>query len=215
MAQTPAPTVALVPLRSPGKNRLADTLAEQERDALSRAMLADVAAALRASPIDRVVVAASGTAATAAARALDLAVVTDPPATCSLDAALQAAGRSLGRVGTLLVVMADLPRLHADDVAAVLATDAAIVVAATADGGTGGLLRRPPGVMGTAYGPGSAARHRALARAAGVGARTVDLPGFRHDVDAWGDLSSLPPRAVGPATGAVVASLQARLQTAG
>ncbi|MDQ3931665.1 MAG: hypothetical protein M3252_02360, partial [Actinomycetota bacterium] len=68
------PVVALVPLRTPGtgKTRLGgggtggrpgragQMLSPEERAALAAAMLADVAAALRCVPIDRVVVAASG-----------------------------------------------------------------------------------------------------------------------------------------------------------
>jgi 2-phospho-L-lactate/phosphoenolpyruvate guanylyltransferase len=203
------PVVALVPLRSPGagKTRLAAHLTIEQRAALSGAMLADVCAALAAAPVDRIVVAAGGPAAVAAAAALGLEVVADPSACDGLDTALRVASGRLDRVGTSLVVTADLPRLAASDVRAVLAVDAPVVIAPTTDGGTGVLLRRPPDVIPTAYGRRSAARHRALARVAGVRAELIDRPGTATDLDTWADLRRLGPSSVGPATAAVLGEL--------
>lgn len=194
--------VALVPVRDPGagKTRLAHDLSERGRAALVAAMLADVTAAVRAAEIGRVVVAASGPTGAATASALGLDVVLDPPSATSLDQVLTAALLRLGTVAGLLVVAADLPCLHPGEIAEMVATDAQVVVASTGDGGTGGLLRRPPGVIPTAYGPGSAAAHMRLSHEAGVHARTVSLAGFRHDVDTWEDLCALKPGGVGAAT---------------
>lgn len=58
-----------------------------------------------------------------------------------------------------------------------------VIVAATRDGGTAALLRRPPTVIATAYGPGSADAHVALAAAAGVPVLRLDLPRLALDVD--------------------------------
>jgi 2-phospho-L-lactate guanylyltransferase len=89
-----------------------------------------------------------------------------------------------------LVVAADLPLATAGDLQAVW--DAAealapagpvVVVAATRDGGTGVLLRRPPDAIVSAYGEGSAARHLDLARRRGVPAVALDVPGLALDVD--------------------------------
>jgi 2-phospho-L-lactate/phosphoenolpyruvate guanylyltransferase len=194
MSTSPAATtVALVPLRSPGvgKSRLAGTLTIEERAALAGAMLADVSAALGAAPIDRLVVAAGGPAAVAAASALGLETLRDPAGVRGLDGALAAAAARLGPVGTLLVVAADLPCLAAAEVERLLALDAEVAVAPTTDGGTGGLLRRPPDACRTGYGPGSARRHLALARSAGRRGVEVRLPGFAHDVDVAADLTRL------------------------
>jgi 2-phospho-L-lactate guanylyltransferase len=198
------PVVAVVPVRAgeTAKSRLAEELAPADRVSLVTAMLADVTAALAASPVDRVVVSSGGQEAAATATALGVDVLLDPPRTDGLDAALQAARARLGEAGTLVVVMADLPRLHPRDVERLLDTDAPVVIAATADGGTGALLRRPPGVMGTAYGEGSAGRHARLAHRAGVQPSTVDLPGFRHDVDTLEDLRVLAEGPVGRFTAA-------------
>lgn len=205
-------TTALVPLRSPGvgKSRLAAALSAEERAALAGAMLADVSAALRDTPIERIVVAAGGPAAVAAASALGLETLRDPPAVHHLDGALAAAAARLGRVGTLLVVAADLPSLTASDVTRLLATDAEVAVAPTADGGTGGLLRRPADACATAYGDGSGRRHLELGRAAGRRTLEVPLPGFALDVDVVDDLRRLrgPDRPrLGARTAAVLAQL--------
>ncbi len=208
-----AATVALVPLRAPGvgKSRLAGTLSVEERAALAAAMLADVVAALRAAPVDRIVVAAADADAASAAEALGVETVADPPSSRGLDAALAAATRRLGPVGALLVVAADLPCLTPADVERIVLPVAQVVVAPTDDGGTGGLLRRPPSVCPTAYGPGSADRHLELARAAGCTSVRVQLPGFAPDVDVAADLAGLQGvhrDRLGPRTAEVVAGFQ-------
>jgi len=196
------PTVALVPLRSLGKTRLAPHLDADQRSRLAGAMLSDVARALAEAPVDRVVVAAGGDTAAAVAADLDLEVVLDPPGGAGLDAAVAAAVPRLGAIGRLLVVAADLPGLTARDVAAVLDSDAEVVVAPTGDGGTGGLARTPPEAIASAYGPGSARRHVEIAERSGLGVEVVRRPGFAADVDTIDDLVALPGGRTGPATAA-------------
>lgn len=211
------PTVALVPLRSPGegKTRLSGALDATERAALAGAMLADVTRALRHAEVDRVVVAAAGPAAAAAASALRLDVLLDPPSATSLDTAISAAEARLGRIAGLFVVTADLPRLQPAEVRHLLDTPGAVIVAPTDDGGTGALLRRPPSAIRTAYGPGSAVAHAQNAVAARIDPVVVDLPGLRHDVDTWTDVVALTSGYVGPATAAFLAGLGPRLYAAG
>jgi 2-phospho-L-lactate/phosphoenolpyruvate guanylyltransferase len=205
-------TVAVVPLRSPGtgKTRLALALAPEQRAALAGAMLADVVEALRGGGVDEVVVAAGGPAASAAAAALGVEVVMDPPGPADLDSALRAAVSPYLHAAQLLVAAADLPQLSAEDVARLLAVPGAVVIAPTGDGGTGGLLRRPPSVIGTAYGAGSASRHQHLAASAGATCTTVELTGFLGDVDTWTDLVALHDVPLGPRTAAVLPSLLGR-----
>jgi len=203
------PTVALVPLRAPGegKSRLADVLDPQQRAALSVAMLGDVTAALAAAGLTDIVVVAGGTAAAMAGRDLGLEVLIDPDGCGGLDQALSAASRRIGTQRHTLVVAADLPRLRPVDVRAVLEPDAEVVIAPTAAGGTGALLRRPAAVIGTAYGPGSALAHRALAIAAQARTACVDRDGIHHDVDTFTDLVALTEVELGPATAAVLPHL--------
>lgn len=213
MADALSPVVALVPLRAPGKGktRLSEMLDPSERAILASAMLADVAHALRQAPIDRTIIVASDAQAGAAARALGLDVTLDPPSTPDLNAALQSASGVVGTAGTLLVVAADLPRLKPSDVEGILSEDAQVVVAPTDDGGTGGLLRRPPTIIGTAYGPQSSAMHLRLGHGARARTVSVDLPGFRTDVDTWEDLQALANGPVGRATARFLERLGPRL----
>lgn len=195
-------TLALVPLRSPGegKTRLASVLGTTARAELAGAMLADVIAALTAAGVDRPVVVASGPAAAAAAAALGIDVMTDAADVRTLDEAIGTAVARLAPVDELLVTMADLPCLTPADVAALLATTAPVGLAATTDGGTGGLVRRPAEVMATAYGPASATRHATLAHARGVAYELVHREGFARDVDTAADLAALAGWSTGPAT---------------
>ncbi len=220
------PVVGLVPLRSPGtgKSRLAPRLSPKERAALSLAMLADVSATLRSVPLDRVVVAASGLQAAKCAAAMGLEAILDPPRSGGqprttggggLDTAVDAVCRRLGIEVSLLVVMADLPRLRPDDVAAVLGRPEPVVVAPTSDGGTAVLLRRPPLAIPSAFGTGSAARHLRLATARGLEVATVDRAGLRNDVDTWADLQALAQGHVGDATASFLERLGSRLEVKG
>lgn len=213
-------TLAVVPLRGPGtgKTRLAPSgddgrgLGPSERAVLTSAMLSDVLSAVRDSPITTAVVAAADAPASALAAALGVGVVRDPPG-ADLNGALRAA---VGRVpaDTVVVLTADLPCVTAEDLAELVSRDAQVVIGPTADGGTSALLRRPPTVIPTAYGHGSAARHLDIARSAGVTSAVVDRPGFRTDVDTWEDLQGLLSVDVGPATSVLLDRLAPRLEPA-
>lgn len=206
--------LALVPLRAPGvgKTRLASVLDPEQRAALAVAMLGDVVAALRTGGITEVVVAAGGRGAAEVADDLGLAVVVDPPGCHDLDRALRAATARLVADRDVLVVAADLPRIRGSDVRALLHSDAEVVVAPTAAGGTGALLRRPGSVIATAYGAGSAQRHLDLAHRAGARSAVVDRDGLFHDVDTFTDLVALHEVELGAATAALLPRLLGRQQ---
>jgi 2-phospho-L-lactate/phosphoenolpyruvate guanylyltransferase len=206
MSSPSTSVTAVVPLRAGGKTRLGASVSLDHRTALAAAMFVDVCGALTEAGVDRIVVAANGPAALHAAEGLDVEVVPDPPSSTGLDQAVAHAAGASTPPGGLLVVAADLPCLRARDVARLLASEADVVIAPTGDGGTGALLRRPADVIGTAYGPGSARRHRRLAVAAGVTCATVEATGF-DDVDTLPDLRRLAAGNVGPATRRVLGRL--------
>lgn len=200
------PPLTLVPVRDPGlgKTRLSEVLRPEARAALTSAMLADVVHALQGGGIDRIVVLAAGPVAASAATALGVDVLRDPPGRQGLNAALDAASRQV-RANASLVVPADLPLLRPQDVTELIQTDGEVVVAATNDGGTGGLLRRPAWVIDTSYGEGSAARHLLAARQAGFTAERVEVPGFSDDVDDVDDLQAVADHPdLGPITARVL-----------
>ena len=200
---SPIQPLALVPVRDPGrgKTRLSSVLGRDARAALTGAMLADVVAALHGAGLDRIVVLAGGPAASSAATALGVDVLLDPPGDQGLNAALMAASRRI-RASSSIVVPADLPLLTPDDVTQLAATAGEVVVAATQDGGTGGLLRRPAWVIDPIYGGRSAARHLLAARQAGYSAERADIAGFAIDVDDADDLQAVSSH---PALGQVTA----------
>ena len=209
-------TIALVPLRAPGegKSRLAAVLDPDQRAALAVAMLADVTAAVTAAGLDEVIVVAGGSRGAAAGVDLGLPVLVDPPGCRGLDDALAAATQRVGSHRDLLVVAADLPRLRACDVLAVLEPDVEVVIAPTAAGGTGALVRRPAAVIGTAFGPASAVAHRALALAAGARFVHIDRDGIHHDVDTFTDLAALHHVELGARTAAALPGLLGQQQGA-
>jgi 2-phospho-L-lactate/phosphoenolpyruvate guanylyltransferase len=205
-------TVALVPLRTPGegKSRLSTVLDPDQRAALAIAMLADVTAAVTAAGLAEVIVVAGGDRGAVAGVTLGLPVLVDPPGCRGLDEALAAATPRVGAHRDVLVVAADLPRLQPGDVRAVLHHDVEVVIAPTAAGGTGALLRRPAAVIGTAFGPGSAVAHRQLALAVGARCAHVDRDGFHHDVDTFTDLAALHEVELGVRTASILPGLLGR-----
>jgi 2-phospho-L-lactate guanylyltransferase len=183
------PVTAIVPLKAleGAKGRLAAHLDDGQRRDLVVWMLGRVlAACLGAAAVDRVLVVAGDEAgAQAAARpGVDAVVETAP----GLTAALDLADRLTAGAAATLVVPADVPMATSADIDAVCAAGAAVAVVQTTDGGTGALLRRPPDVIRTAFGPRSAEAHLRLAAAAGVSAVRLDLPNLALDVDTPGAL---------------------------
>ncbi|MFW5933534.1 MAG: 2-phospho-L-lactate guanylyltransferase, partial [Actinomycetota bacterium] len=203
------PTTAIIPLRRPGagKSRLAEVLSAAARARLATAMFGDVVAAARASSIDQVVAAADGPAAAEAASAAGAQAMLDPPDADGLNGVIAAALARVRADADVLIVAAGLPRVTADDLEAVLATPAPVVIAATCGGGTGALLLRSGARLPTAYGPGSARRHREIAASMGLEVAEVDRDGLHYDVDTWTDLVALHAAELGPRTAGVLPTL--------
>jgi 2-phospho-L-lactate guanylyltransferase (CobY/MobA/RfbA family) len=163
----------VVPFREPtAKSRIPEPV----RETLARAMLEDVLAVCR--EVGETVVARGG-GGLGAAVAAELDMVT---------------------AGPVLVVNADLPAATPRDLWTLLGAvppDGLALVEA-ADGTTNALALSSPGLYRPLYGPGSAARFRALAPA-----RALDLPNLADDVDSLDDLVRLRGR-LGPRTSAAL-----------
>lgn len=92
-----------------------------------------------------------------------------------------------GLHGPVTIVNSDLPcitRLEVEQLSA-----AAPALVAGQDGTTNALALRDAADFEPLYGPGSAARFELL-----LGARRLDLPGLRDDVDTWDDLQRVRDR---------------------
>jgi 2-phospho-L-lactate/phosphoenolpyruvate guanylyltransferase len=168
-----------------------------DRGALMRDMAAGVLAALRdADGLEHVVVVTADGEAASLARAHGFVVVDEGPRLRghSAAAALGVAHAEALGAERVLLVAGDCPLLHADDVDALLArhTGPGVVVLADRHGtGTNALLIAPPRGIGPAFGPGSRARHEALAAAAGLPCVVEAPPAFAYDVDTVADLAAV------------------------
>lgn len=196
---------ALVPLnsRDRAKSRLAGALAPRDRAALARWLAQGVLTALSDARIPHIAVVSPDD------EVLRWAWQNGAQALRQHGSGLNAA-LDLGRAwalrygaDALLVALGDLPLLTAGDVEALISaatatTDAdAPVVAMAPDRagqGTNLLLLRPAAVIPFAFGADSLARHSALARAADVEPRIINLPGAAFDVDTPADLRELIER---------------------
>lgn len=191
--------VGVIPLNAlnRAKSRLATALTPQERRALALWLAGRTLAALRDSGVvERVAVVSPDAAALAWATREGAEPIAQPGRGLNAGLALaQAWARSLD-AGALLIALGDLPRLTGDEVRRFVAMGRLHerVVTLAPDrvrDGTNLLLARPPLVAPLAYGRGSFARHRSLARRAGVPTLLFRAAGAAFDVDGPEDLDEL------------------------
>jgi len=216
-------SLALVPVKRLGaaKSRLRGALGEHA-DELTLAMLADLSAALVASPqLARVVVVTPDEAVAQVARANGAQARVAEDAGLN-EALAAAAGELANEHESVLVVLGDVAGATPRDVAALFDALAqlggrGVVLAPSRDGGTAALLRAPHGVIGTRFGAGSAAAHRALAETAGAPFCALALPALAIDLDRPEDLAALLANesAAAPRTRALLARLGYRAAASG
>lgn len=205
MAEPAGPVLALIPVNrlDRAKGRLAGELTPAQREALARATLATVLAAVRDAGAQACVLTADSAAAALAAAAGARVIAEDPPLS-GLNAQLERAIAMLeAPAGGVLVLHADLPLATGADIAALVAAAApapSVTIVASGDGGTNAMLLRPPGRFALGYGPGSCERHVAAASEAGVAPRLVDLPALALDLDTPADVAAFLAHPGGPGT---------------
>src|SRR2546421_11650383 len=181
----------LIPVKrfDEAKLRLAGVLGPRARRRLALSMLGDVLEAAAAWPL-RLLVTSDDDAALAA-EAAGWSVVPDPGS--GLNAAVTAGTQRAvaEQAGALLVLPFDVPLVTPGELTELFAIDADVIVSRSDDGGTTGLLRRPPGAIDPRFGLASAAAHAEAARRAGLRVRSLRLPGLALDVDDPEDLQRL------------------------
>jgi len=182
-------TLAVLPVKSFGraKQRLGEAVVN--RPELAAAMVGDVLDALGAvrGLDDVVVVSAEGIEGVPE-------VVHDPEEVGQSAAAIRGVRAAVARgAGRVLLVPGDCPALDAAEVDGLLtlAEPGVVIVPDRHGSGTNALLLDPPTVITPAFGPGSFARHAALASAADATVRIGHLPSLELDVDTPGDLEAL------------------------
>lgn len=195
--------VAVVPVKrfALAKQRLRGYLDERWRQALARAMLEDVLDTLAAVPtLGGVLLVSDEPEAAPLAHRRGMAVLDEAPGG-GLNAAVRAAATHLGRRRSsagerppaMLILPADAPGVSRAEIEQLLAfrelVRAPLVLVPAHDrGGTNAMLLDPPDILTPAFGADSFRRHRHAARAAGLHAAVLELPGLALDLDQPCDL---------------------------
>ncbi|MDQ4100176.1 MAG: 2-phospho-L-lactate guanylyltransferase [Chloroflexota bacterium] len=194
--------VVVVPVRGlrGSKTRLRDFFDEQERVALTAAMLRHVLSAVRdAALADRIAVVTPDPAVVSALSSppQGIEVVRQPERQNGLNSALLIGRGWAAGLGAdaMLVLSADLPLLRPEHVRALVAQEAPVIIATDRHGtGTNGLLLREPlaEAFTFSFGEQSALRHVAEADRLGLNVVRVETPGTAFDLDTPDDWASLP-----------------------
>ncbi|HWE11480.1 MAG TPA: 2-phospho-L-lactate guanylyltransferase [Solirubrobacteraceae bacterium] len=190
--------IAILPIKSldAAKRRLRDELDPAPRRALAEAMFSDVLVALRrATLIDQVLVVSKDHGVQRIAGGYGAMVADDDDRGHNAAAARGIArSRQLG-MDRALLVPGDCPLLDPAELDELLETavptPSALIVPDRHGTGTNALLLTPPDALAPSFGPGSHERHRQDAAAAGITARTVELPSLALDIDTPDDLAAV------------------------
>jgi 2-phospho-L-lactate guanylyltransferase len=185
------------------KQRLALLMTQEERTRLAWAMLENTfAAAASARNVDRVAVVTLYAPAIELARkyGMELIIETEQISeSASVDFGSKEA-KNRGAAAVLRLPI-DLPLVTAGDIETILEYDGeapSIVVVPSRDGaGTNAILRRPPDLFPSHFGPGSLAKHLAEAAAAKASCRVIELHRIALDIDDPSDVSEFIRRGQG------------------
>lgn len=205
----------LIPMKelAQAKMRLADVLDGRQRSGLALAMLTDViSACITSGCFDEVAVIGNDSEVAWHVREMGAKPLAEPATLTGLNESLTFGQRYLARrvaVDELLILPADIPLIHADDVKslveALTAGDAPrVVLVRSRDNGTNALGLRPPEAIDMHFGRNSADAHRAAADALRIDIVEIENPRLAFDVDAPDDVTELTTASCGAATSAWV-----------
>jgi 2-phospho-L-lactate guanylyltransferase len=200
-------TAAILPVKrfAAAKSRLGESVEEDLRARLARAMVADVLQALaRTDSIELTFVVTCEPSLPATAREHDALVIEDTAEQGQSEAVTLGVQRALSEgFERVLCIPGDCPALDPGELEELLsrAEQRSVVIVPDRHGtGTNGLLLTPPDAIRPSFGLGSCERHRALARAAGVDCRVAHPSSLLLDVDTGADLAALRDRLAGANT---------------
>ena len=191
-------TALLIPIKEPArvKMRLAGLLTLEERQRLVWAMFEDVcSAAAAARRPDAVFLVTSYERAIERAQTLGVGAIVETGQE-SESASVDHASRLLGERGfdAVLRLPADVPLVRAADIDQLLAVDltspGALLVPSLEGTGTNALLRTPPDLFPSRFGPNSLALHREEAARAGVEILLVENHRIALDIDEARDIEA-------------------------
>ncbi len=189
----------LIPVKDPtsAKTRLAELLSGEERRRLAWAMFEDVSLAMATtSKPDRIVLVSSFAPAIERARELGWDVLIEESQT-SESTSVDWASRVLGERGfdTVMRLPADLPLVQAEDIDELLSIEldspGTILVPSREGTGTNAIIRKPPALFPSRFGPNSLALHKQEAARVGVECIVVNNARIALDIDEPGDVELL------------------------
>src|SRR5215813_2908343 len=193
----------LIPVKdlTRAKQRLALVMTQEERIRLAWAMLENTfAAAAGARNVDRIAVVTLYPPAIELAGKYGMELIAETEQ-ISESASVDFGSKEAKRRGATAVLRLpiDLPLVTAVDIETILDHDVeppSVVIVPSRDGtGTNAILRRPPDLFPSHFGPGSLAKHLAEAAAARAACRVIDLHRVALDIDDPGDVSEFISRA--------------------
>jgi len=192
-------TLAILPVKRFGvaKQRLAERLSPEQREALAQAMVTDVLGALVISRrLDEVLVITNEPSVAAIAQPLGATIAADRrDAGQSAAAAIGVEYAKRNGFERVLMVPGDCPALDRDELDALLdehTNSPSVVIVPDRHGtGTNALLLTPPDVIAPSFGPESFERHRELAGGGGVTWAIARTPTLLIDIDTPADLAAL------------------------
>lgn len=207
----------LIPIKDPthAKTRLAELLSEDERCRLVWAMFDDVSRAVAAAcRPDRIIMVTSYAKAIGRAREFGWDVLTEE-SQISESASVDWASRVLNERGfdTVMRLPADLPLVRAEDIDEILSIEldspGALLVPSREGTGTNAIIRTPPALFPSRFGPNSCALHRQEAARVGVECVIVHNARIALDIDDPADVASLMESARGTETFNMLAGIGA------
>jgi 2-phospho-L-lactate/phosphoenolpyruvate guanylyltransferase len=196
-------TAAILPVKRfvAAKSRLGMSVEQQLRQRLARAMVTDVLLALaQVAALEHTIVITREPALAQIASEHGALLIEDSAEDGQSAAVALGIRRALAEgFERALCIPGDCPALDPVELDALLALDATEVVIVPDRHGTGtnGLLLAPPDAIAPSFGADSCARHRALAREAGIGCRVERPSSLLLDVDTGADLEALRARLAG------------------
>jgi 2-phospho-L-lactate guanylyltransferase len=192
---------ALLPVKAPknAKQRLRGFLTPEQRERLARAMFEQVLGTLcTVEGLARVVVVTSDETAADRARSRSVEVFEETEQHSHSVSADLAARRAmeLGAT-TVMLIPIDIPLVTRQEIESLIAELATgLIIVPSADGtGTNALVRTPPDVIQSCFGPDSFRKHVEQAEAAGVPVKVIRPPGMVFDIDTPEDIAELLERA--------------------
>jgi 2-phospho-L-lactate/phosphoenolpyruvate guanylyltransferase len=217
-------TAAILPVKrfSLAKQRLGESVTEQLRLDLARAMVGDVLVALsRCAAVEMTIVVTNEPSVTAAAGYTGALVVADTAESGQSAAVSIGIERALAEgAGRVLCIPGDCPALDPTELEVLLrnASEEIVVIPDRHGTGTNGLLLSPPDAMAPSFGPGSRERHGELATSSGASWRVEPVASLQLDIDTGADLAVLRERLAGdhgqaPRTRSVLGMVEGRWQS--